>query len=69
MSDLPEQSLEQGERMIEAVKITAVFSNAKVLESIATGLLEQGLISGFHFNFHNHGEASRTLLAVWQRAP
>ena len=50
MEEFPKANNEEGgmeEKMIECVKISTVFDNAKVLESIADNLMSQGLISGF----------------------
>ena len=55
--DVPQETaqgnFEQKEKMVDAIKITAIFSDAKVLEKIADSLLSKGLISGFHIdNIH-----------------
>lgn len=38
------------EKMVEATKISTVFSDQKILEQIADSLVSKGLISGFHID-------------------
>lgn len=41
---------ENKETMVEAIKISTVFADQKILQKIADKLLSEGIISGFHID-------------------